>query len=81
MSYCHLTSAGINLNLGFGPQPGNVIRSEVSNASCLTACSGGSDTCNDGIQNGNETGVDCMVLVFLAILVAMKAHLFAGHYF
>ena len=26
MSYCHLRSEGINLNLGFGPQPGNMIR-------------------------------------------------------
>lgn len=58
MSYCHLTSAGINFNLGFGPQPGSVIRYEVTNASCLQACPGGA-TCSDGIQNGNETGVDC----------------------
>jgi hypothetical protein len=41
MSYCHLTSAGINLNLGFGPQPGNVIRNSVINASCLSTCGGG----------------------------------------
>jgi Metallo-peptidase family M12/Secretion system C-terminal sorting domain len=41
MSYCHLTSAGINFSNGFGPQPGNVIRNRVTNASCLTACSGG----------------------------------------
>lgn len=40
MSYCHLTSAGINLNLGFGPQPGNLIRSRVQNASCTQACDG-----------------------------------------
>ncbi len=40
MSYCHLTSVGINLNNGFGPQPGNVIRSKVTNASCLQACNG-----------------------------------------
>ncbi|MDC7993834.1 M12 family metallo-peptidase [Altibacter sp. HG106] len=38
MSYCHLTSAGINLSLGFGPQPGNVIRNEVINGNCLTEC-------------------------------------------
>ncbi|MDR2970656.1 MAG: M12 family metallo-peptidase [Bacteroidales bacterium] len=35
MSYCHNTSVGINFNLGFGPQPGNVIRNNVINASCL----------------------------------------------
>ena len=59
MSYCHLTSVGINLNEGFGPQPGNLIRSRVTNASCLDPCGGGGPTCSDGIQNGNETGVDC----------------------
>jgi len=35
MSYCH-QNVGINFNLGFGPQPGNVIRNRVSNASCLS---------------------------------------------
>jgi len=41
MSYCHLTGAGINFANGFGLQPGNVIRSEVTVATCLQACSGG----------------------------------------
>ena len=41
MSYCHLTGAGINFSNGFGPQPGNVIRSRVSSVTCLQACSGG----------------------------------------
>ena len=60
MSYCHLTNVGINLNLGFGPQPGNVIRGSVSSANCTAACDGGGGpTCTDGIQNGAETGVDC----------------------
>jgi Metallo-peptidase family M12/Repeat of unknown function (DUF5648) len=35
MSYCHLTSAGINFANGFGPQPGSVIRNQFSNAACL----------------------------------------------
>ncbi|MFD1631211.1 M12 family metallo-peptidase [Pseudopedobacter beijingensis] len=35
MSYCHRTSVGKNFNLGFGPQPGNVIRNSVANAGCL----------------------------------------------
>jgi len=59
MSYCHLTNVGINLNLGFGPQPGNLIRSRVSNASCTDPCGPTGPTCTDGIQNGQETGVDC----------------------
>ncbi len=57
MSYCHLQSVGINFNEGFGPQPGNVIRNRVANASCLSSC--GPPTCEDGIQNGDEEGVDC----------------------
>ncbi|WP_020538160.1 M12 family metallo-peptidase, partial [Lewinella cohaerens] len=66
MSYCHLAGGpGISFNVGFGPQPGNVIRNSVANANCLSSgCAGGGGggggaTCNDGIQNGNETGVDC----------------------
>ena len=38
MSYCHLRSVGINFSLGFGVQPGNVIRNTIAQASCLTAC-------------------------------------------
>ncbi|MBK9736740.1 MAG: hypothetical protein IPO92_17980 [Saprospiraceae bacterium] len=42
MSYCHLTSYGINFNLGFGPQPGNLMRQKVEIADCIesnnTAC-------------------------------------------
>lgn len=38
MSYCHQTFAGINFNNGFGPQPGNLIRNRVTNASCLKYC-------------------------------------------
>jgi hypothetical protein len=37
MSYCHL-NVGINFSLGFGPQPANVIVSNVNNASCLGNC-------------------------------------------
>jgi hypothetical protein len=39
MSYCHLTGEGINFNLGFGSQPGNVIRNRVNaTGNCLTTC-------------------------------------------
>jgi hypothetical protein len=57
MSYCHLQSVGINFNEGFGQQPGDVIRNSVANATCTAPC--GPPTCTDGIQNGDETGVDC----------------------
>jgi len=45
MSYCHLTSYGINFNNGFGTQPGNKIRAEVAAATCLSPGCGGSG-CN-----------------------------------
>ncbi|MDP4851578.1 MAG: hypothetical protein NWR22_00230, partial [Saprospiraceae bacterium] len=38
MSYCHLRRVGINFSLGFGVQPGNVIRNTIAQASCLTNC-------------------------------------------
>ena len=38
MSYCSWQNVGINFNLGFGLQPGNVIRNSVANAGCLCAC-------------------------------------------
>ena len=41
MSYCHLTSAGIDFTLGFGPQPTAVILNNYNNASCLSPCVGG----------------------------------------
>lgn len=39
MSYCDKPKRpGVNFNLGFGEQPGNVIRTNVINASCLETC-------------------------------------------
>lgn len=35
MSYCHLTSQGINLALGFGPQPKDLIRIRAELAPCI----------------------------------------------
>ncbi|MEZ4951715.1 MAG: BACON domain-containing carbohydrate-binding protein, partial [Saprospiraceae bacterium] len=35
MSYCHLTSNGINFVNGFGVEPGNLIRNRVAAAACL----------------------------------------------
>ena len=52
MSYCHIASVGKNLALGFGPQPGNVIRNRVTNGSCLSACDGGGGgSCTDNEIN------------------------------
>ncbi|OJJ17687.1 hypothetical protein BKI52_27890 [marine bacterium AO1-C] len=38
MSYCHQNGVGINFSLGFGTQPGNVIRNSVANAACVNTC-------------------------------------------
>ncbi len=54
MSYCHLLyHVGINFNLGFGPQPGNLIREKIANANCLSSCDANpcvitGQECNDG---------------------------------
>ncbi len=52
MSYCHLTSGvGMDFNLGFGTQPGDLIRNNVYNASCLSACQECAEfgnACDDG---------------------------------
>ncbi len=38
MSYCHLRAHGIDFTLGFGTEPGNLIRAAVMNATCLPVC-------------------------------------------
>lgn len=38
MSYCHLTSNGINFNNGFGLHPGDKIRSVIGAAACFGNC-------------------------------------------
>ena len=56
MSYCHLSQIGINLSLGFGTQPGNLIRNKVSAATCLVACSTSGGNGGNGGGNGGGTG-------------------------
>ncbi len=56
MSYCHVGSTGnnpinpgINFAEGFGQQPGDLIRSRVANANCLSACCADEgQSCDDG---------------------------------
>jgi len=57
MSYCHISNCGIDFNNGFGQQPGDLIRNRYNNASCTLTCA--APTCDDGVQNGDEEGVDC----------------------
>ena len=51
MSYCHLTSYGINFNNGFGTAPGNRIRDKVLAATCLPS----SGTAPTGLNTSNIT--------------------------
>ncbi|MBK7096289.1 MAG: choice-of-anchor J domain-containing protein [Saprospiraceae bacterium] len=64
MSYCHLLSGiGIDFNNGFGIQPGNLIRSKVNSAPCLSDCAS-SSTCFipvnviTGAMNGSSVNLD-----------------------
>ncbi len=51
MSYCHLTSGGISLALGFGPLPTALIRSRAEAAGCMTTSS---EEIHVGQPNGHE---------------------------
>ncbi len=79
MSYCHLTSAGVNFTKGFGPQPKAVIQNRVYNGNCLSSCStgggggggnggtGGGGGDNGGGGNGDGgggTGPECTTVTF-----------------
>lgn len=81
MSYCHITSSGINFSKGFGSQPGSVIRSRVANGTCMQACtsppppssgggdsgSGGSDSGSGGSDSGNARCSDNEVILTLTL--------------
>jgi len=55
MSYCHLTSSGVDLNLGFGTLPGDAIRNGLTNAACVTgsSCLANSLLSVDSVTNKN----------------------------
>lgn len=57
MSYCHLTSYGINFNNGFGTLPGNLIRTKVSAAACLGTCEEGGDLPCEAPTSVSITGI------------------------
>lgn len=67
MSYCHITSTGINLSKGFGSQPGNVIRNRIANATCTTACSTGGGGGGGGTGGGDDTCDDYRVFMTLTL--------------
>jgi len=47
MSYCHITQYGINFSLGFGLQPGNIIRNRIASAPCMSGCSTPRPSCGE----------------------------------
>lgn len=65
MSYCHITSTGINFNKGFGSQPGNVIRNMVANATCTSPCSTSGGGNNGGGNDDNCTSNSVYLAVTL----------------
>ncbi|MCB0688024.1 MAG: hypothetical protein KDC53_15915, partial [Saprospiraceae bacterium] len=65
MSYCH-TKNGIDFSLGLGDEPGDLIRSRVSQAECISSCEDSAeDVCQLAIERvdvrsttcGNENGI------------------------
>lgn len=57
MSYCHLTTTGINFTKGFGAQPKALIQSKIASASCLKSCDD-----NGGDDDGDEEIVDLVAV-------------------
>ncbi len=53
MSYCHLTGAGINFTLGFGPQPTALMLNEENTSPCLGSCIFCPVPSQPGIISGN----------------------------
>ncbi|MCC6459503.1 MAG: fibronectin type III domain-containing protein [Saprospiraceae bacterium] len=63
MSYCHLTSTGINFNNGFGTLPGNKIRAEVSSATCLAGTCAAAASCQapTALSANNISGANATI--------------------
>ncbi len=64
MSYCHLTSVGINFNKGFGSQPSNVIRNTINSKNCLESCDGGDCSTGDQVTVTFTNNTNCSLEYF-----------------
>jgi len=64
MSYCYPSNGSfINFNLGFGPQPGNLIRNTINTAgNCLSACTGTPEYCTSSGSNSSGEHINKVVL-------------------
>jgi len=69
MSYCD-RNLGIDFTLGFGPQPGNVIRNFVSSLTCLATCTNCPDNLDitDTYNNGDNEYLETPVLLPITVL-------------
>lgn len=56
MSYC---APDVDFTEGFHPQVKNAILNHLAGSTCTSPCGTAEPTCTDGVQNGQETGVDC----------------------
>ena len=73
MSYCHLTSTGINFNNGFGTLPGNLIRDRVYNSNCLSACDVGGNVCSTPLNvNASDIGQTNITVEWDAVSTALN---------
>ena len=64
MSYCFASNGSYpNFNLGFGPQPGTIIRNTVNAASnCLTTCGQPTNYCSSNGANSSTEFIDKVIL-------------------
>jgi hypothetical protein len=78
MSYCDRTGMpGVDFNLGFGSQPGNVIRNNVNNALCLIEILG-----NSSVNTGQYSTYSIPNLpagTYLQWMVSNNAHFVGGN--
>ncbi|ACU07267.1 hypothetical protein FIC_00814 [Flavobacteriaceae bacterium 3519-10] len=77
MSYCHLVpSVGINFALGFGPQPGALIRNTVNSKGCLgTDCVTSCALTISGMNITNVTGTSATATIVDATGTSWKYRL------
>jgi len=81
MSYCHLRPVGINFNLGFGPQPGALIKSRFDNATCDLACGSVIEVNMPMAGNSWQTGSSNNIIWFDNINENVKIELYKGNSF
>lgn len=71
MSYCHLNSVGMNFNLGFGTQPGNLIRSRVNSCITLTCDTDSGPTCVTAFEPNESQAAATTITSGIAVSAAI----------